>query len=213
MSVAVVKRIIDVSMSVLLLFLMAYQVTGESSHEWLGISMTVLLIVHNILNRNWYKAIFKGKYSPYRISVTAVNMFLLISIALTAISGMAMSNHAVPFMYGIIDVMTARELHLAMSYWSFIFMGIHIGMHVKAMTAKMNGVPKLMFNIILILISVAGLWFFMRSGIINYIFFITHFALLDYETAKWLVILQNFAMLVFWVHIGVIITAITQKLS
>ena len=207
------KRTIDIVMSVLLLFLTAFQVTGESAHEWLGISMTVLLIIHNILNRKWYKAIFKGKYSPYRTAVTAVNISLLVSIALTAVSGMAMSNNAVPFMYGIINVMTARKLHLAMAYWSFILMGIHIGMHVKAMTAKMNGAPKLIFGIILAAVSAAGLWFFVKSGIVNYIFFRTHFAFLDYETAKPFVILQNLAMLLFWVQVGLIIAAVTQRKS
>ncbi len=205
------KRIIDIVMSLLLLFLTAFQVTGDSVHEWLGISMSVLLIIHNILNRKWYKSVFKGKYSPYRIAVTTVNIFLLVSIALTAVSGMAMSNHAVPFMYGIINVMTARKIHLAMSYWSFIFMGIHIGMHIKTMTAKISGTPKLIFGMILALISAAGLWFFIKSGIVNYIFFRTHFAFLDYETAKPLVILQNLAMLLFWVQAGLIIAALTQR--
>ena len=46
---------------------------GDVLHEWLGIAMTVTLILHHILNRKWYKAVFKGKYSPYRIVMTAVN--------------------------------------------------------------------------------------------------------------------------------------------
>ena len=132
----IIKRIVDVVLTVLLLFLMAFQVTGNVLHEWLGIGMTVTLILHHILNRKWYKAVFKGKYSPYRIVMTAVNLLLLVSIALTALSGMSMSGHAVAFMYGLINVMTARKLHLAMSYWSFIFMGVHIGLHMKAIKPK-----------------------------------------------------------------------------
>ena len=38
-------------LTVLLLLLMAFQVTGDTLHEWLGIAMTVLLTVHHILNR------------------------------------------------------------------------------------------------------------------------------------------------------------------
>ena len=34
----IIKRIVDVLLTVLLLFLMAYQVTGDVLHEWLGIS-------------------------------------------------------------------------------------------------------------------------------------------------------------------------------
>ena len=57
----IIKRIVDTAMTVLLLLLMAYQVTGEMAHEWIGMGMTVLVIVHQILNRKWYSALFKGK--------------------------------------------------------------------------------------------------------------------------------------------------------
>lgn len=49
----IVKRIIDAVLTVLLLFIMAFQVTGDTLHEWLGISMTVIVIVHHILNYKW----------------------------------------------------------------------------------------------------------------------------------------------------------------
>ena len=95
----IIKRIVDVCMTVLLLCLMAYQVTGEALHEWIGIGMTVLVIIHQILNRKWYGAIFKEKYNPYRIVTTVVNIALLLAFALTAFCGMSMSGHAVPFLY------------------------------------------------------------------------------------------------------------------
>ena len=207
----IIKRIVDAVLTVLLLFLMAFQVTGDVLHEWLGICMTVTLILHHILNRKWYKAVFKGKYSPYRITMTAVNSLMLVSIALTALSGMSMSGHAVPFMYGLLNVMTARELHLAMSHWSFIFMGIHVGLHLKAMTAKLKGIGRMIFYAVLTGASGVGLWLFIKSDIINYIFFRTKFAFLDYETAKWLIILQNLAMILFFVLVGYTLSELIQK--
>lgn len=64
---SLLKKLVDACMTVLLLLLMAYPVTGETLHEWFGVGMTVLLIVHHILNRKWYGALFKGRYNPYRI--------------------------------------------------------------------------------------------------------------------------------------------------
>ncbi len=206
-----IKRIVDAVLTVLLMFLMAFQVTGNMLHEWLGIGITATLILHNILNRKWYKALFKGKYTPYRIAMTAVNTLLLISIAMTAFSGMSMSGHAVPFMYGLINVMTARELHLAMSHWSFILMGLHIGLHIKAMTARMPDKGKLVFRILLTGIAGVGLWLFLKNDIANYIFFRTHFAFLDFTMASWLVILQNLAMLLFFVLAGYVLSEVTQR--
>lgn len=132
------KRVVDICMTVLLLLLMAYQVTGEALHEWIGIGMTVLVIAHITLNRRWYGAVFRGRYNPYRKLTTAVNILLLLSFALTPLAGMSMSAHAVPFLYGMAPVSFARRVHLAMSHWSFVLMGIHLGLHMPVMTAKMK---------------------------------------------------------------------------
>ena len=85
------KRIVDVIMTVLLLCLMAYQATGEMAHEWIGICMTVSVITHQILNRKWYSAIFKGKYNAYRTVTTVLNILLLICFALTSFCSMSLS--------------------------------------------------------------------------------------------------------------------------
>ena len=63
----VFKLIVDATMTVLLFCLMAYQVTGEALHEWIGIGMMVILISHHLLNIKWYSALFKGKYNAYYI--------------------------------------------------------------------------------------------------------------------------------------------------
>ena len=44
----IVKKVVDVCMTVLLLFLIAYQVTGEKWHEWLGVATVVLLVLHHL---------------------------------------------------------------------------------------------------------------------------------------------------------------------
>ncbi|MBP3201070.1 MAG: DUF4405 domain-containing protein [Lachnospiraceae bacterium] len=197
-----IKRIIDILMTIALMCLMAYQVTGEAAHEWIGILMVLLVIVHQVLNQKWYTALFKGNYHAYRIFSTIINVLLLISFTLTAISGMAMSNHAVPFLYGIISVNTARVMHLAFSYWSFILMGLHIGLHVNVMTSKMPKNVKAVLSIVMLLVAGFGFYLFIKSGIINYITFTTHFAFLDYEKNKALVFFENFAMLSFFAFIG-----------
>ena len=135
------KRIVDIAMTAVLLCLMAYQVTGEAAHEWCGIAMTALVIVHQILNRRWYGTLLKGKYHAYRIAATALNILLLAAFALTAFCGMSMSGHAVPFLYGMTRVSFARQMHLSMSHWAFVLMGLHLGFHIPAMTAKLGKKP------------------------------------------------------------------------
>ena len=176
------RKIIDVCMTVLLLFLMAYQVTGEVLHEWTGMGMTLLVIIHQILNRRWYTAIFKGRYNPYRTLTTAVNVLLVISFLLTALCGMSMSGHAVPFLYGILKISFSRKMHLSMSHWSFVLMGLHLGLHIPAITAKwkLNEKKKTVFSGIFCVIAGIGLFLFIKSGMTDYLFFRVPFAFLDY---------------------------------
>lgn len=198
------KKIIDIIMTVLLLFLMAYQVTGEVLHEWIGVVMTLLVIVHQVLNRRWYKGLFHGKYNPYRIATTVNNCLLLASFALTAFCGMAMSGYAVPFLYGMANISFARQFHLAMSHWAFILMGIHLGLHIPAMVSKLK-ISKTVRSILTVVFCLAagyGLFLFRRSNMTDYMFFRVPFAFLDYEKSKVLVVLENLLMLVFWAFVG-----------
>ena len=207
------RRIIDIGMTVLLLFLMAYQVTGETVHEWTGMGMTALVIIHQILNRKWYGAVFKGKHNAYRIMTTAVNILLLLSFALTAFSGMSMSNHAVPFLYGMVPVAFARRMHLAMSHWSFVLMGIHLGLHIPVMTAKIQieGKKKTVLTTAFCCIAGIGLFLFLRSGMLDYMFFRSAFALLDYETPGALIFLENMLMLLFWAFGGMLAASVRKN--
>ena len=201
---SIIKRIVDAAMTVLLLLLMAYQVTGEMAHEWIGMGMTVLVIIHQILNRKWYGALFRGKYNPYRMVTTALNILLLISFALTAFCGMSMSGYAVPFLYGMAPVTFARQMHLSMSHWAFVLMGLHLGVHVPAMTVglKLKDKTKTLLTCVFTCIAGVGFWLFLRSGMPDYLFFRVPFAFLDYEKAGWLVLLENLLMLSFWAFIG-----------
>ena len=216
---AMIRRIVDVCMTVLLLCLMAYQVTGEVLHEWIGIGMTVLVVIHQILNRKWYGAVFipkragktaggrfdrKGKYNPYRIISTIINVTLLLSFALTAFCGMSMSGHAVPFLYGMTKVSFARRMHLSMSHWAFVLMGLHLGMHIPVMIARLKLTDKMktILSVVFCLAAGVGLCLFIRSGMPDYLFFRVPFAFLDYEKAGVLVFLENVLMLLFWAFIG-----------
>ena len=83
----------------------------------------------------------------------------IIDVMITAISGISMSNHAVPFLYNSVNVNTARVVHLAFSYWAFILMGLHIGMHIGIMTAKIkNPVRSIMLGIFTV---IAGYGFYL----------------------------------------------------
>lgn len=195
----IVKRVIDVALTVTMLLLMAFQVTQQLAHEWLGIAMFALTIVHQILNRIFYTVIFKGKYSPLRVFQLIVNILLLLSFVCTALSGMMMSRFATPFLNGILPSSIVRQGHLALSHWSFVLMGLHLGLHFGIITAKLkNRTVRIVLGIVMTGISVYGFFLFFKSDMLNYMLFKNPFAFLDYSKAWWLVILENLVMLLAW---------------
>ena len=62
-----IKIAVDAAMSVSMLLLMAYGLVGEAAHEWIGMGMFALSVVHQILNRKWLLPALKGKYTPIRM--------------------------------------------------------------------------------------------------------------------------------------------------
>ena len=91
---------VDFLMTILLLLLMAFQITGQEFHEWLGAGMLVLLLAHNILNYRWYKNLFREKYGVIRILQTAINTAVLVSMICLAYSGIVMSRYVFGFISG-----------------------------------------------------------------------------------------------------------------
>lgn len=138
----ITKCIIDIIMSVILLFVMAYQVTNSLYHEWLGAGMLVLFIIHNLLNIKWYGSLFKGRYSVKRVLWTLINIAVLIAILLTVYSGMAMSRNLFSFLNLSTGSASARVIHLLACYWSFVLMSCHLGIHWGMMIAAVDKKSK-----------------------------------------------------------------------
>ena len=92
-----IRMATDIAMSMLLPVLMAYSLVGEEVHEWLGIVMLLLFIIHHILNWGWYKNFGKGPYPPIRILSTGINLLLVIIMAALPVSGILMAKHTFRF--------------------------------------------------------------------------------------------------------------------
>ena len=197
------KHIIDLLLGVGLLLLMSYQVVGEAGHEWTGIGMTALMIVHQILNRKWFTALFKGKYTPLRAAQTFINAALVICFLLTALCGVNMSVHAVPFLGDFMRSSLGRRLHLTLSHWCFVLMGLHLGLHIPGLLkgVKTQSLRRAGFGLS-ILAAGAGLWLFLRNNYPDYLFYRVPFAFIDYDKAALLVLLEALLIAFFWVFAG-----------
>ena len=206
-----IKVAIDLCMTILLLLLMAYQITGQEFHEWFGAGMLVLFLVHNILNYKWYKNLLNGRYSLGRVLQTAINFAVLASILCLAYSGIVMSNYVFGFVSVKGAMALARQMHMATSYWGFVLMGIHLGFHwgmVVGIAKKAAGdrkIPKVvlwMSRIAAFAIAGYGAVCFYKANIVSYLFLKNQFAFFDFEQSAVSVFSEYMAMMGLWVFAG-----------
>jgi hypothetical protein len=136
------RLIIDLAMTILLLYALAYRISGDVAHERIGVAVITLFIVHNAVNWRWYRNIFRGKYDLRRILNTAVNLLLLATMATLVISGILLSRKVFAFM-GFDGGMRTRQAHTITAYWGLILISVHVGMHWDMIMAAMHRMMKI----------------------------------------------------------------------
>ena len=52
-----VKIAVDIAMAAVLVAVMTTAIVQEAPHEWLGVTLFVLLVVHIVLNRKWLASV------------------------------------------------------------------------------------------------------------------------------------------------------------
>ena len=131
---------IDIMMTLVSIVLMGgnYLFPADIIHEILGVALFVLWAIHIFLNRRWYSAIFRGKYNPYRIMQTVINCCILICTIFLMISGIILSNQLFTFLNIQSGLGFARIAHLLASHWYYLFMSLHIGLHVGVITNRIK---------------------------------------------------------------------------
>ena len=175
------RMTIDITMTILSIILMGgnYLFPAEIVHEILGVGLFVLWGVHIALNRRWYGAIFRGKYNPYRIMQTVINCCILICTIFLMISGIILSNHIFTFLNIQGGLGFARIAHLLASHWYYLFMSLHIGLHVGRLFQNIT--TKIIPRIILALICAYGIYAFIARGVWKYLILRQQFFFFDLE--------------------------------
>ena len=207
--IRIIKIIIDLSMYVLFLLLMEEHLIPNGTHEWLGISLFLLFILHNALNYKWYGALFKGKYTAMRIVQTAVNFLLMIAMIGCIVSAMLISGTVFAWM-NLSGTEFGRHLHMISTAWVFILMSIHLGLHFSAfvaMAGKIKMPPlaktiiKWILRVVVLCISIFGLYIFIQRAFYEELFLLTAFKFFDYEKSAFVYLIETAAMSILFVSI------------
>ena len=205
----IVKLCVDIGMTVALLLLMPYELVGQAAHEWIGIGIFVLFIVHHILNGKWHRNVVRGKYTPLRIWQTALVILVLAAMIGSMVSGIILSRHALSFLPISGGRSFARSLHMLASYWGFVLMALHLGLHwsmmmgiAKKAVKKSSAVRTWTLRILALAIAGYGVFAFVKREVGSYMLLRIQFVFFDFEEPLIFFLLDYAAVMGLFVFIG-----------
>lgn len=203
------KICIDIAMTIALLLLMAYQLIGEKTHEWIGILMFLLFVMHHWLNKGWSRNILKGKYNARRVCQTVLVVLIFMCMVGSMVSGIVLSRYVFVTLNIQGGVVWARSIHMLCAYWGFILMSLHLGFHWNMMIAmakksfsKLHTASTIVLRVIAVLVAVYGGIAFVKRDIWNYITLKNHFAFYDFSEPVIYFLLDYLAVMCLFVFIG-----------
>lgn len=208
------KIVIDILLTMALLFLMPYELVGEAAHEWIGAGMFAVLVMHHILNRKWIGHIGKGKYTPVRIMQTILVCLLVICILGSMISGIILSRHVFDFITIRGISVLAGSVHMICAYWGFVLMSLHLGIHwrmimsaagkhfSKSVRGKTWSIRIWIMRILSTAVALYGLYAFVKRDIVSYLFLQVHFVFFDYSERVIFYILEYAAAMSMMIFLG-----------
>ena len=125
------KLTVDFILAVGLLLLMSYELIGQVTHEWIGVCIFLLCVMHHTRNRKRIGRLATGKYNSYHIVQTTVIAFMFLSVVGIMISGVILSHHVFSFLSISSGASFARILHMTCAFWLFVSISLHIGLHFR----------------------------------------------------------------------------------
>lgn len=204
-----IKIAVDLCMTVSLIFLMTYELIGQAAHEWLGVAMFMLFILHHILNRKWIQNIFKGHYAAFRILQTVFVIGVLLTMVGSMISGIILSQTVFSFLQIHEGSFLARNVHMVCAYGGYILMSVHLGFHwgmmigiVKKHFQKQHKKTVWELRLAALLVAGYGAFAFIKRDIGNYMFLKHHFVFFDFEEPLILFLLDYIAVMALFVFVG-----------
>lgn len=125
-----IKKFIDVILLGLFFYEVGIMASAGRIHEILGCVFFVLLIIHNVLNKDYYMNLGRGRYSRKRIAGIVVIGAFGISVLVLGISGVAMSKHLFPNIRFLSD-WNVRALHLGAAIAALAALLFHVLMYME----------------------------------------------------------------------------------
>lgn len=191
----VIKIIVDIAMYLIFVALIQEPLWSDGLHEWMGVTLFTLFIVHNILNFRWYKSLCKGKYTVTRTISAVINLALVTAMICCMVSSVFVSGKVFAFL-DLGGARFGRTLHLIATAWAFLLMSLHLGLHFTPLANKLKQRKPLLQvgQIIVVLLAAYGIYVFISRAFYEELFYLTEFKFFDLDKSAIAYFFETIAM-------------------
>lgn len=124
---------LDTAMLLLVCVLEPIRFTGLEWHQWLGFALCPLVLLHVIMQWQWFVTQFKGmgRYGGYRVRVSALlNLMLFVLMAAVLFSGVFASRQSTAlFGESVGRIRLWHEVHGWLNFVLVAFVGLHLALN------------------------------------------------------------------------------------
>lgn len=121
------RLIFDFAAAGLLLIGLAYYWLDNAVHEIVGMGMFLLIIVHNVFNRRWYKTIPRSRHEARGAVNSATILLLAATMVVLLVTSLMISRTVFSFL-PLGGGFTTRQIHIFVAWWALIIVSLHLGM-------------------------------------------------------------------------------------
>ena len=127
--------ILDIGIFTGLLVVANPHLTGNTLHEWLGVSLAGAIVAHLLFHWDWIvrvgRSFFKKLFHQSRLNFLVDTLFF-ITMTASFLSGLMISKDVLSTIGIQLDVSRSwKSIHTLVSDAAVIFLGIHFAMHWK----------------------------------------------------------------------------------
>lgn len=200
--------------------LMSYKRIGEATHEILGVFMIALVCFHCTLNLQWLKSAFKTRPKPSKILSLSINLASLICLLGLLSSAFFISKYVFSFLGLHNGASTARTVHLLAAYWGFMFICLHIGLHIDTLTKMASSAlkresvfMKFCLKALFFVTAIYGAYAFYKRDIGAYMLLKNEFAFFDFDENLALFFTDHIAMMTSFAICGYLAQKLLKRLD
>ena len=198
-----VRLSVDIALAASFVVMLTTALVQKAPHEWLGMATFLLFAVHMTFNRHRWMRSRRSGWTPARVALTVLDVALVGCILGQIVSCLVLSEYVFGWLPAIQGASWARTLHLLCSYWGFVLVFVHAGLHLRHMMGKSSHGKAVIWamHVLCLALSLFGAISFVQLGLFDYMFLRRQFVFVDYSIPLW-------QSLVWYLCIGIMFASI-----